>query len=243
MAKLCDREGILFPGLHKIKELHWNGEDYEVARGITYCLLQNGVLDIAGNVYEPKKEAVLELLKFHGGSNSIVAVPMSKLATELGCGVKVVNRLIRELEAEGSIRRFKRRAPGRLYVMEIVSSAPEPKCDQLLPVDMALLDLLSRRDDDIIQTNEHELASKLGVSQETVFLCLMHLKRCGYISSARALYGRPLVIKVHRQLQGDFDSKKKLARFLKWRRSMRQEEEEETKVLAREFGISEVAHV
>lgn len=165
---------------------------------LTKLLILNGVLGMDGTVYRPTKAAMLELLKWHAGGGSILAVPMSKLALELSCCVSVVRRLIEGLEADGLICRFKGCAPGRLYTIEIVGPVPEPDDRPLRPLEEALLEVLVRRknDEGIVQTNEHELALELDVSHETVLLNLISLRRRGYVSSASALYGRPLIIKV-----------------------------------------------
>ena len=170
----------------------WNGLQ------LTKLLLDVGVLDLSGYVYKPTKNAVLELLKWHAGGGAVVAIPMARLALELGCGVYIVRCLIEELERDGLVQRHKCRAPGTLYTTEILGPRPEPEPGPLAPIQEHLLRVLRGKmdTDGLVQTSEHELALALDVSHETVSLALATLRHRGYVSATVAEYGRPYIVKV-----------------------------------------------
>lgn len=200
--------------------------------------------------YEDQMRLVLELLMRHANGGSIVAMPISCIAKELRCSPIVVRRLLDDLEDDGFIRRSRGLAPGNLYVTEIVGVEQELDSRPLSPMDEELLDALATKRDleGVVRTNEYELARDLDVPYETVLVSLMNLKQRGYLSSAFALYGRPLVVKVHHARPAASarkqrrDNADKLARFIEWREGAKREEEERFQQLLSEIG-EEVANV
>jgi predicted ArsR family transcriptional regulator len=168
---------------------------------LTHLLLRLKVLDVDGNFYPPTKEALLEVLKWHADNEPVTALPMDRLAMEMGCKVAVVRSLFKELEDAGLIRRHRSKAPGNLYVTEVEFTVPEVSQETLTPVQAQLLEFLKSRmsSDGIVQTNEYEMAAALGVSRDSAVQTLLALKRLGYVSATIAEYGRPYVIKVYRR--------------------------------------------
>lgn len=223
---------------------------------LTRLLLQLGVLDIDGYVHKPTKTAVLELLKWHAGGGFITAVPVQKLAIELGCGRRGVDDLLKELESDGLIVRHHGCAPGNLYTTEIVGPKPEPEPVPLTPTQEHLLEVLrsNMNAEGFVQTNEHELAIAIDVSHETALLSLITLRRLGYVSATFAEYGRPCIVKVVHdhpvKISSDVDTgddmqvaeeesldkEGRLMRFLRWQLKNRQEEQEQLDELIGSLG-------
>ena len=220
--------------------------------GIVHVLLQNGVLDGIGNMYPPTKEAVLALLKHHADGGSLVAIPIRKLALELGSKVYAVSQLLNQLTYEHKIRRFEGGAPGRLLTTEIIEAPTELDQTPLSVVESHLLGILKRQMDtqSWVQTDEQEIAAAMGVSHETAMATLFSLRRRGYINATIAEYGRPCIVKVlheepvaveavpghnvvdslmnGRAPVGDDSGKEDmLVRFLRWQKDQRALEQEQ----------------